>query len=133
MDKTGKADAKKFASPLSKARGLGSAHEGVHHWLHQRITAIANLPLVLWAVYSMVHMRGASYGEFIAWMQLPWNTVLMILLILSVSYHAVLGLQVVIEDYVSCKALKMMKIIGVKLLFTALSVICIVSILKVAL
>jgi len=123
----------KIETPLAKARGLGAAHEGAHHWLHQRITAIANVPLVVWLVYSIVDLKDASYTDFMAWMQNPLHPVLLILLVLSVYYHAVLGKQVVIEDYVSCNFMKMAMIIAVKLGFTVLAVATIFSILKVAL
>jgi len=119
-------------TPLAKAKGLGSAHEGVHHWMHQRLTAIANIPLVLWFVWSVVHLNGADYETFTAWLGQPIHAVLMILLILSVFYHAVLGAQVIVEDYIQCKWFKLMKLIGQKLFFIALGVACIFSILKVA-
>jgi len=119
-------------TPLAKAKGLGSAHEGVHHWMHQRLTAIANIPLVLWFVWSVVHLNGADYETFTGWLGQPINAVLMILLILSVFYHAVLGAQVIVEDYIQCKWFKLMKLIGQKLFFIALGVACIFSILKVA-
>lgn len=120
-------------SPLHKAKGLGSSHEGAHHWMHQRMTAIANTGLILWLICSVAHLQGASYAEFTAWLSAPWNAVLMILLIISTFYHAVLGSQVVVEDYIHNKCFKMAKLIGMKLFFFALAVACIFSILKVAL
>jgi len=122
----------KIETPLAKARGLGAAHEGAHHWLHQRMTAVANVPLIIWLVYSIIDLKDASYMEFTNWMQNPVNPILLILLVATVYYHAVLGKQVVIEDYVSCKCMKMVMIIGIKLGFTVLAVATIFSILKVA-
>lgn len=122
----------KLISPLAKARGLGSSHHGVHHWLNQRITAIANIPLVIWFVISVITMRGASYEDFTAWMGQPVNAILMILLVISTFYHAALGSQVVIEDYIHNKAFKMLKLIGTKLFFLAAAIACIFSILKIA-
>jgi succinate dehydrogenase / fumarate reductase membrane anchor subunit len=119
-------------SPLGKAKGLGSAHEGVHHWMMQRVTAIANLPLVLWMVYSIFSLQGATYVEFTTWLAQPLNAVLSILFILSIFYHAVLGCQVVVEDYISCRWFRLTKLIGMKLFFTALAVACIFSVLKIA-
>lgn len=121
-----------FLSPLAKAKGLGSAHEGMHHWLNQRITAIANIPLVIWLLVNTIRMRGASYEVFTAWLAQPVNAVLMILLIVSVFYHAVLGTQVVIEDYIHNKGFKLFKLIGTKLFFLALAIACIFSVLKIA-
>lgn len=120
-------------SPLARARGLGAAGEGPGHWMHQRITAIANIPLVLWFVYSVVDLAGADYITFTGWLAQPVNAILMILLILSAFYHAALGVQVVIEDYVDGEFCKMMKLIALKLFFFVLGVASIFSILKVAL
>ncbi|HPF77894.1 MAG TPA: succinate dehydrogenase, hydrophobic membrane anchor protein [Alphaproteobacteria bacterium] len=119
-------------TPLAKAKGLGSAHTGTHHWLMQRVTALAVLPLIFWVVYSMFKLQGADYLEFTTWLAQPMNAVLSILFIIAGFYHAVLGNQVIIEDYISCKWFRMTKLIGQKLFFIALAVACIFSILKIA-
>ena len=124
---------KTLQSPLAKARGLGSAHTGTHNWLMQRVTAIAMLPLVVWMVYSIFKLQGATYGEFTMWLAQPFNAVPAILFVLASFYHAVLGNQVIIEDYISLKWFRITKLIGQKLFFTALGVACIFSILKIAL
>lgn len=121
-----------YIAPLKKAKGLGSAHEGADHWLMQKITALANIPLVIWLIFSIVGLQGASYGQFTAWMGQPVNAVLMILLVISVLYHAKLGTQVIAEDYISCECFKMIKLIGMKLFFSAIGVACIFSVLKIA-
>lgn len=122
----------RLKSPLAKARGHGSAHHGAEHWLHQKITAIANVPLVVWLVYSIVDLKGASYAEFTAWLAAPLNAVLMILLIVSALYHARLGTQVVVEDYIASPCLRTAKLIGIRLFFFAVGVACIFSVLKIA-
>jgi succinate dehydrogenase / fumarate reductase membrane anchor subunit len=122
-----------FVSDIARAKALGASHEGTHHWLMQRVTAISNAVLVLWLVYSIVSLKGATYEVFTAWLALPWNAVLMILFVLSTFYHAVLGTQVIVEDYIHTRWLKMAKLIGIKLFFIALGVVCIFSILKIAL
>lgn len=119
-------------SPLAKARGTGSAHHGSSHWLHQRITAIANIPLMLWLVWSVVHLSSASYYDVTQWLEHPVNAILMILAVLSMFYHAVLGLQVVIEDYVQCEFSKLVSLLAIRLTFVALGVAAIFSILKVS-
>ena len=119
-------------SPLAKARGTGSAHHGAVHWLHQRITAIANIPLMLWLVWSVVHLSGADYQDVSLWLTQPVNAILMILSILSMFYHAVLGLQVVIEDYVRCEFSKFASLLAIRLTFVALGVAAIFSVLKVS-
>lgn len=120
-------------SDIARAKGLGAAHGGTHHWMMQRVTAISNFALVLWLVYSVVSLKGATHDAFVAWLALPWNAVLMILFVLSTFYHAVLGIQVVVEDYVGTKWLKLTTLIATKLFFTALGVVCIFSVLKIAL
>lgn len=120
-------------TPLARARGLGAAHSGVGHWMVQRLTAISNVILVLWFVFSAMALAGSSYAEVRAWLASPLTATLMILLVLSVFYHAPLGLQVIIEDYVHHAGLKIAAVIAVRLVIAALAVACIVAILMVAL
>ena len=105
----------KFRTPLSKARGLGSAKDGSHHWWAQRVTAIALIPLTLWFGISIVMVPGAPYQAIIAWIASPWNSVLLVATIIAVFYHAMLGLQVVIEDYVHVQWAKVALIVTIKL------------------
>ncbi len=119
-------------SPLRKAKGLGSAHTGTHHWFMQRVTALALLPLMFWLVYSILSLQNAGHAEFTAWLANPLHALLMIFFILAGFYHSVLGNQVVIEDYISCTWFRTVKLVGQKLFFTALGVACIFSILKIA-
>ena len=119
-------------SKMAQAKGLGASGEGVHDWMFIRITALANIPLVLWLVVSMAGLKGAPYLVFLAWVSSPQNAVLLILLVISVFYHAVLGSQEIIEDYIHHKGFKMFKLIGQRLFFFALGVACIFSILKIA-
>ncbi len=122
-----------FRTPIGKARGLGSAHAGVHHWTVQRLTAISNVPLVLWFIVSAAALSGATYGEVVEWLASPITTTLMILLVISVFYHAKLGLQVIIEDYVHHTGAKMASLAAVTLVIFALAVACIVAVLSVSL
>lgn len=86
-------------SNLGKARGLGSAKEGSHHWLMQRITAITLLILVTWFVVLVVKSTRAE-ANILETLGNPLNAIIYILLICVGTYHGVLGFQVVIEDYV---------------------------------
>lgn len=124
---------RKFQSPLGRARGYGSAHDGAHHWLAERVSSALLVPLVFWLVWSIVNLRGATHADFTAWLALPWNAVLMISVIVIGFYHAALGLQVVIEDYVASNGSKLMMILGVKTVFAAMGAASIFSILKIAL
>jgi succinate dehydrogenase / fumarate reductase membrane anchor subunit len=85
---------------IGRVRGLGSAHHGAHHWLVQRFTAIGNLVLMLFLLGSLALLPAYDYGVVSAWMAQPLVATAMALLIVSVFWHARLGLQVLIEDYV---------------------------------
>jgi succinate dehydrogenase / fumarate reductase membrane anchor subunit len=88
-----------FRTPLSRARGLGSAKDGLHHWWMQRVTAIALIPLVVWFAISLVMLSGADYAVVRAWIGSPLVMVLLTLTIGVGLWHGQLGLQVVWEDY----------------------------------
>jgi len=90
-----------YRTPLGHARGLGSAKSGVGHFIAQRVSAFALLGLTLWAVGSaLVLARGGGYIGAHAWLASPVNAALLILLIATGFFHARLGMQVVIEDYI---------------------------------
>jgi len=91
-------------TPLARAIGLGSAKDGVHHWWMQRVSAIALVPLTMWFIAAIIAQTGADYAAFIAWIRNPITDILMGLLLIALFYHAALGLQVVVEDYVHSDA-----------------------------
>ena len=120
-------------SPLAKARGLGSTQDGARHWLNERIAAALLLPMVIWVVYSVLVLRSANYDQFILWLQNPLHALGMIVFFITSSYHAVMGLQVVMEDYISCHCLRLFKIVVTKVLFGLVAFASVLSVLKVAL
>ena len=85
---------------IGRVRGLGSAHSGAHHWLLQRFTAIGNLLLMAWFIVSVLLLPDLNYATAREWLSAPVPATAMALLIISTFWHARLGLQVVIEDYV---------------------------------
>jgi len=85
---------------IGKVRGLGSAHAGAHHWLVQRFTAVGNLVLMLWFVTSLLLLPNYDFATVTGWLSQPIPATAMILLVVSTFWHARLGLQVLIEDYV---------------------------------
>lgn len=119
-------------APLAKVRGLGSAKEGVVHFWHQRLTAIALVPLTIWFVISVIALAGADLAAYHHWIARPGNTTLMIILIAMVFYHGVLGMQVVIEDYVHSESTRMVSLILIKFAALLLAVFSAVAVLRVA-
>jgi succinate dehydrogenase / fumarate reductase, membrane anchor subunit len=124
--------AKTLRSPLGRAVGLGSAKEGVEHWWMQRLTAIALVPLALWFVASVIALAGADHVAVIEWLSGPLAAILMLLLIGATFYHAALGLQVVIEDYIHGEGAKFAALVLNKFICFALAVAGIFAVLKIA-
>nr|MBV6630925.1 succinate dehydrogenase, hydrophobic membrane anchor protein [Oceanococcus sp. HetDA_MAG_MS8] len=122
-----------YRSPLGRARGLGSAKSGSEHWMMQRLTAVALVPLILWMVWSLLCMAGAPHAEVVAWVGQPLVATTLIGLIAAMFYHAQLGAQVVIEDYVHHEGRKVAALVGIKLLAAAAALASIVSVLLIAL
>jgi succinate dehydrogenase / fumarate reductase membrane anchor subunit len=87
-------------TPLGKVRGLGSAREGTHHFWRQRLTAVANVPLILFFIGLLISLNGAGYAEVQAALSNPFVALVLLLVLFSGLYHMRLGMQVVIEDYV---------------------------------
>ncbi len=119
-----------FRSPLSRARGLGSAKSGVHHWWIQRLTAIALIPLVVWFAISLVMLSGADYGMARAWIGSPLVMVLLILTIGIGLHHGQLGLQVVWEDYTD-GGLRVVMIVLTKFIAVVFGLGAIVAIMRI--
>jgi succinate dehydrogenase / fumarate reductase, membrane anchor subunit len=126
-------DQDRMRSPLGRAMGLGSAKEGVGHWWQQRMTAIALVPLGLWFVASLLAHVGSPYGQTAAWLGSPLPAILMIVLIGATFYHAALGMQVVVEDYVHREWVKLGALIVLRLACLLLAVAGVFAVLHVAL
>jgi succinate dehydrogenase / fumarate reductase, membrane anchor subunit len=120
-------------TPLSQARGLGSAKEGVHHWWMQRVTAVALVPLVLWFAFSVATLGAADHAVLVAWLARPWNTVLMVLFLVALLYHSMLGVQEVVLDYVSGEAARMVWMLAIKFVHVLLAAASVLAVLRVAL
>jgi succinate dehydrogenase / fumarate reductase membrane anchor subunit len=118
-------------SPLSKVKGLGSAKEGTGHFWHQRLTALLLIPLVLWVGFSLAAMP-MDYATLVDWIQRPWVTVALVLLVIVVFYHAQLGLQVVIEDYIASHSKRTVTLLLTNLLCLLFGTIGVISVLKIS-
>jgi succinate dehydrogenase / fumarate reductase, membrane anchor subunit len=120
-------------SPLGRARGLGSAKAGSKHWWMQRMTAVALVPLTLWFIWSVLHLTDASQGDVADWLASPVRLALLLALIVATFHHLQLGMQVVIEDYVTNEGVKLASVLAVRGLCILLGLICAVSALSLGL
>jgi len=118
---------------IGRVRGLGASREGTSHFMLQRLTAVSNVLLVLWFVLSMAALPGTGYEQVRAWLAAPVPTALMILFVISIFYHARLGVQVVVEDYVHHEGTKVVSLAALTLAVFGLAVACIVAILTASL
>ena len=117
-------------TPLSEAKGLGSAKEGANHWWMQRLTAVALVPIVIWFTFAVACLGNASYESVVSWLSNPYVAVSLILFIAATFYHTQLGLQVIVEDYVH-GWLKIATLVIINFLCIAFAVVGIVSLLKI--
>ena len=121
---------RELRAPLTRVRGLGSAKDGTHHWWMQRVTAIALVPLLVWFVASMLSMVGAEHAAAAAWLSGPLAALLMVLFLATGFYHLMLGLQVVIEDYVEEGGTRIAAVLAVKFATIALGLASILATLR---
>lgn len=119
-------------TPIARARGLGSAKDGTRHWLMQRITAIALIPLTLWLVASLVAIGAADHAQTVRWIRSPAVSVAFLLAIAALFHHAQLGGQVIVEDYVRTGWMKLAALIAIKLLAVAIAAFAALSVLRIA-
>ncbi|MEQ1437845.1 succinate dehydrogenase, hydrophobic membrane anchor protein [Fontimonas sp. SYSU GA230001] len=122
-------------SPLSRARGLGSAKQGVHHFWVQRVSAVALIPLALWFTFSvaMLATGQTDYHAVRHWVAAPSVAVVLVLFIGTALYHSMLGVQVVIEDYVGSEGRKLAALLLSKFAHVVVAAAGIFAVLKIAL
>jgi succinate dehydrogenase / fumarate reductase membrane anchor subunit len=119
-------------TPLNRVLGLGTAKGAGEHWWLQRVTAVALLPLGLWFAYALLTLPNFDYASVAAWVRQPVASILLILLIVAVGYHSALGVQVVIEDYVTGKGSKAATLIASTLAHAGLTIAAVFAVLKIA-
>ncbi len=120
-------------SGLGRARGLGSAKSGLHHWIAQRITAVALVPLTLWFIYGVLTLQHADQAAMLAWMHSPLHLVLMLALIGATFHHMHLGLQTVLEDYIHGESRRLAALLAMRGITVLLALTAAVSALKMGL
>ncbi len=122
-----------YRSPLAKVRGLGSAKAGTSHWWMQRISAVSLIPLSFWQLTLLNLCFNAPYQDTVQWLASPLNSAAIIAWVVAAFYHAALGLQVVIEDYVHHQGCKILSIWAVYLGFIFFGLIALIALLRITL
>lgn len=125
--------AKDLRHPIKRARGLGSAQSGVGHWWTQRVTATALVVLGLWFLVTILRVVHGDFATARALVARPWNAVLLIAFVITMFWHAVLGLQVVIEDYVHTRWKEVSLLVLVKFLAVLGALASVLAVLRIAL
>lgn len=125
--------AKDLRHPIKRARGLGSAQSGVGHWWMQRVTALALVVLGLWFLATILRLAHADFATAHDLVARPWNAVLLIAFVIAMFWHAVLGLQVVIEDYVHTRWKEVSLLVLVKFLAVLGALASVLAVLRIAL
>ena len=123
----------RFRTPLKRVRGLGSAKEGIHHFVIQRMTAVALVPLVLWVVWLALRVLHADYAQARALVHDPLNATLLLAFVLALFWHVQLGVQVVLEDYVHTRWLEVSAQVLVKFFCVLGALGCAFAIVRIAL
>ncbi len=122
-----------YRTSLSRVKGLGSAHEGTDHFWTQRLTGVANLILLVFVIYSVIHLAGEPYGIVRGYFGSPVVAALAALFALSAAYHMRIGMQVIVEDYIHSKASKLTLLLLNTFFAAAVALTSIFAIVKLSL
>jgi succinate dehydrogenase / fumarate reductase membrane anchor subunit len=94
----------RIRTPLARVRGLGSAKAGTERWWQERVTSAAGIPLTLFLIWLALRVMGRTHQEVIEVLGHPAVAILLILALSTLFWHMMLGMQVIIEDYVHSSA-----------------------------
>lgn len=120
-------------SPLGQVLGSGSARDGTEHWWAQRVTAVALLILGSWFLISIMRLDDFTHSAMLDWAGRPLNSVMLLLLSLTLAWHSALGVQVVLEDYVHGAFIKVVSLLLNRFAHAFLAIAAVVAILKISL
>ena len=119
-------------TPLHKIQGMGSSHSGTGHFWHERLTAVALIPLSLWFLYVMLGLSGTNEVTALQFLAHPWNAIMMGAFICFSLWHAYLGLQVVIDDYIHTAGTKIFLMLVVRFSVLAIGSTSLFAIVRIA-
>lgn len=123
----------RLRNPLKTARGLGSAKDGTHHFIVQRITAIALVLLGLYVLGLVVFNAGADYATVRATVANPFNATVLIAFLVAMFWHAQLGLQVIVEDYVHAHGLAVASQLLIRFICALAAIASVLAVIRIAL
>lgn len=123
----------KFRTPLKNVRGLGAAKTGTEHFVHQRLTATALIPLTLWFLVFVLSLVGSDYAAATEAVSKPWNAMLLVGFLIALFWHAQLGLQVVLEDYIHNSLLALALQTTVKFIAVLGAIVSVFAVARIAL
>lgn len=123
----------RYRTPLKDVRGLGSAKDGTHHFIVQRLTAIALVVLACWFLYFVIDLMHADYLTATDAVAKPWNATLLVAFLVAMFWHAQLGVQVVIEDYVHSHGLALAAQIAVRFICILGALASVFAVVRIAL
>ncbi len=119
-------------TPLHKVRGMGASHSGTGHFWRERVTAVALAPLSLWFLYVMLGLAGTNEVTALQFLAHPWNALLMAAFVSFSLYHAALGLQVVVDDYIHTAGGKLFLLLGIRAALLACWLVSLFAIIRIA-
>jgi succinate dehydrogenase / fumarate reductase membrane anchor subunit len=119
-------------SPLGRVLGLGAAKQGVQHWWMQRLTSVALVPLSIWFVVSLLALPSLEHATVVEWMSQSSSALLLIVFVLTATWHSQLGVRVVVEDYVHGVGSKTLLLVIVSFAHVLIAAAGVFAILKVA-
>jgi succinate dehydrogenase / fumarate reductase, membrane anchor subunit len=119
-------------TPLHKVEGMGPSHSGTGHFWHERVTSVALIPLSLWFFYVMLGLAGTSEVTALQFLAHPLNAILMGAFVCFSLWHAYLGLQVVIDDYIHTAGTKIMLMLLIRFSVIAVAATCLFAIVRIA-
>ncbi len=114
---------------IKKSYGKSQKNSGVHHWWHQRLTAMVMIPIVISSLYLIIKIGNADYDQAKALLQNPFHGAILLLLIIIGFWHSTLGVQVIIEDYISTETTRMIAILFVNSTLIVLATLSALSLL----
>jgi len=123
----------RFRTPLKNVRGLGAAKSGTDHFVHQRLTATALVALAIWFLVFVLSLIGSDYATATAAIAKPWNAVLLVGFLVAMFWHAQLGLQIVLEDYIHNSLLALALQTTVKFIAVLGGIVSVFAVVRIAL